>query len=256
MEYNIRVGNMNLDNILTHYIRKPYYNPVLTIKIYNRTYNFMETKIILIRHGQSIGNQTRTFLGHTDLDLSELGYLQAKCTASALKNEKIDLIFSSDLKRAYNTVKFLADDRGLKVIPDVRLREAYAGEWENQNVDELIDKWGSDFFVNQWKNRFGTFVLPGGESIKAAGERFYRAILDISVKNQGKTILIGSHAAVIRSFWSIINKVDWEDTARLIPFATNASYSIATYSDGEITPVLYSFDEHLSEVGITKVNLI
>ena len=47
-------------------------------------------KIILVRHGQSIGNQTRVFLGHTDLDLSELGYKQANATAEYLKNEKID----------------------------------------------------------------------------------------------------------------------------------------------------------------------
>ena len=58
------------------------------------------TKIIIVRHGQSIGNATKTVLGHTDLDLSDLGYKQAEVTANELKNEKIDLIVSSDLKRA------------------------------------------------------------------------------------------------------------------------------------------------------------
>ena len=33
----------------------------------------METKLILIRHGESLGNATRTYLGHTDLDLSDKG---------------------------------------------------------------------------------------------------------------------------------------------------------------------------------------
>ena len=60
----------------------------------------MKTKIYIIRHGHSLGNLTRTFLGHVDLDLSDLGYKQADCTADALKNEKIDIIYSSDLSRA------------------------------------------------------------------------------------------------------------------------------------------------------------
>ena len=50
------------------------------------------TKIIFIRHGESLGNANKTFLGHTDLDLSELGYKQAEATAKHLKNEKIDVI--------------------------------------------------------------------------------------------------------------------------------------------------------------------
>ena len=59
-----------------------------------------KTKIILIRHGESLGNANRTMLGHTDLDLSPLGYTQAETTANHLKNEKIDAIYSSDLIRA------------------------------------------------------------------------------------------------------------------------------------------------------------
>ena len=39
------------------------------------------TKIIFIRHGESLGNAKRMMLGHTDLDLSLLGYIQAKTTA-------------------------------------------------------------------------------------------------------------------------------------------------------------------------------
>ena len=57
------------------------------------------TKLIFLRHGQSIGNLERRLLGHTDLDLSELGYRQAESAAYALKDEKIDFIYSSSLKQ-------------------------------------------------------------------------------------------------------------------------------------------------------------
>lgn len=216
----------------------------------------MKTKIILIRHGQSIGNATRTILGHTDLDLSELGYKQAEATANCLKDEKIDQIYSSDLKRAYNTAAPHAKIRGLEVKTNKNLREMYVGAWEGRTVQEIIEKWGRGVFENDWGANFGTFTFPDGESITDGGRRFYNEILRISAKNKGKTILVVAHAAVIRSFWAIISGIAPEDIASKIPFATNASYSICFYDDGQIIPFEYSIDEHLSKVGITKVNLI
>lgn len=214
------------------------------------------TKIILIRHGQSLGNLTRTFLGHTDLDLSDLGYKQANATAEHLKNDKIDAIYSSDLKRALNTAIPNAKIRNIDVKTSKNLREVYAGEWENMHVDDIIAKWGREVFHNQWANDFGRFTMPGGESIKTAGERFYRELLDICSMNEGKTVLISAHAAVIRSFWAKISGIPSEKVSELLPFATNASYSILYYENGKFVPFEYSNDDHLNEVGITKVNLI
>ena len=216
----------------------------------------MKTKIIIIRHGQSLGNATRTILGHTDLDLSDLGYKQAYATAECLKNVKIDLIYSSDLKRAYNTALPNAKIRNLEVKTSKNFREMYVGAWEGLTVDDIIAKWGREIFEKDWSANFGTFTIPEGESITQGGLRFYEEILRISKQNVGKTILVAAHAAVIRSFWGIISEVEPKDIANKIPFATNASYSICYFENGKITPFEYSIDEHLSEVGITKVNLI
>ena len=216
----------------------------------------LSTKIILIRHGQSLGNLTKTFLGHTDWDLSEMGYLQAKTTAEHLKNEKIDKIYSSDLKRAYNTAKFHADLRNLDVISNKNLREIYAGDWENKTVDQLLEIFGREVFVEQWKNNFGEFVFPNGESVKAGGDRFYNEILNICSQNIGKTIIICAHAAVIRAFWAIVTDTPWQGVADKIPFCSNASYSILSFANGKFTALEYSNDAHLADVGITKVNLI
>ena len=213
-----------------------------------------DTKLIIVRHGQSIGNANRIFLGHTDLDMSEHGYLQVNATAEHLKNEKIDVIYSSDLIRAYNTAVPHAKLRNLEIKTSKNLREAYVGLWENQAKDDIIAKWGREMFEIYWSEHFGTFVFPEGESIEEAGKRFYNEILSICRENKGKTILITAHAAVIRAFWGIISGISWEKIADTIPFSSNASYSIA-YFDGEnVIPGEYSIDDHLSEVGITKVN--
>ena len=214
------------------------------------------TKIIIIRHGQSLGNQNKRFLGHTDLDLSELGYKQAITAANYLKNEKIDAIYSSDLIRAMNTALPNAELHNLSIISDKNLREAYVGAWEGLFVDEIIEKWGTEVFKDQWKDNFGCFTFPNGESTLDAGKRFYNEILSICSQNIGKTILISSHAAIIRAFWAIISNVSPESVSKSIPFPTNASCSICHYENGKIIPIQYSIDEHLNEVGITKVNLI
>ena len=216
----------------------------------------MKTKLIIVRHGQSIGNMTRLFLGHTDLDLSELGYRQAEATAKHLRDEKIDKIYSSDLIRAVNTALPHAKMRNLKVILSKNLRECHAGGWENRYVDEILEIWGREVFVDQWKESFGTFTFPDGENTRAAGERFYREIMSICEQNEGKTLLISSHAAIIRSFWAIISNIPAEQVSRLVDFPTNASFSVCYYENGQITPFSYSNDEHLHDVGITPVNLI
>lgn len=214
------------------------------------------TKIIIVRHGQSLGNATKTILGHTDLDLSDLGYKQAEVTAKHLKNEKIDHIYSSDLKRAYNTAIFHAKIRNLNVKTNKKLREVYLGAWEGQTIDRIIEKWGRESVEKDWLGNFGCFTFPDGEKIMDAGQRFHDEIYRLSNENKGKTILIAAHAAVIRAFWAIISDIAPEDIVNVLPFPSNASYSICYLKNDKIIPSEYSIDDHLSEVGITKVKLI
>ena len=215
----------------------------------------MKTKIILIRHGESLGNKDRIILGHTDLNLLEHGYLQAKTTAEHLRNEKIDRIYSSDLKRAYNTALFNAEIRGLEIITDIRLREMFVGDWEGLPVTEIIERWGREAFENDWHGNFGTFTFPGGEFIQDGAERFYNCVMEIARDNLGKTIIIAAHAAVIRAFWAKICHIPWENIVNELPFPTNASYSVCFYENETIIPDKYSVDDHLIEVGITRVKV-
>ena len=205
-----------------------------------------KTNLILVRHGQSLGNATRTILGHTDLDLSELGYKQASAVAEYLKNnKKIDKIYSSDLKRAFNTVKTYGDMVGMEVIPSKMLREVSVGDWEGRRVDDLIEEYGEMYTVD-WSKRYGTFKFPGGEGTIAAGERFYNEIRKICLENEGKTLLIGAHAAVIRSFWSIVAGIKPEELNDALPFPTNASCSTMSFDGEDFILGEFSYDEYLS----------
>ena len=65
----------------------------------------MPKRIIIVRHGQTVENKQKILQGHLDTLLDDDGKKQAQAAAELLKNEKIDLFFSSDLKRSYHTAQ-------------------------------------------------------------------------------------------------------------------------------------------------------
>ncbi len=202
------------------------------------------TKILLIRHGESLGNAVRRFLGHTDLDLSALGYEQAEKTAELLSTVKIDKVYSSSLIRAYNTALPHARLRGLPVIPSDELRELYAGDWEGMYVDDIIARFGDTYLID-WREYFGTFTVPRGENMQELANRIYNEVLRIAKENEGKTLLIGTHAAALRSFWGKITKTYPEKLASVYPFPSNASVSVVYFDGNELIPGEYSYSKHL-----------
>jgi broad specificity phosphatase PhoE len=205
------------------------------------------TVLYVVRHGESIGNANREFLGHTDKDLSTLGYSQAVRTAEYLAYENIDAIYSSDLIRAHNTALPHANMRGLTVKDDKSLREIYAGEWEGMKVEDIIEKYPHEF-LDVWRENFGVCTIPGGESVSLLGERIYNALERIADANKGKKILIACHAAAIRSFWGKITKTAPEDLANAYGFPTNASVTVVYYDGKKLIPGEYSHDDHLQNM--------
>ena len=203
-----------------------------------------DTVILLVRHGESLGNARREFLGHTDKDLSELGYKQADATADYISEVKIDAVYSSDLIRAYNTALPHARMRNIDVIKSTELREVYAGEWEGKSVAYIIENYPFHYY-DEWRGNFGECILPAGESIPNLASRIYNEVLRIAKDNLGKTVLIGCHAAAIRSFWGKIMKMPPELLATEIQFPTNASISVVYYNGVDLIPGEYSHDKHI-----------
>lgn len=202
----------------------------------------MKTKIIIQRHGQSEGNANHLYLGHTDMPLTEKGREQARLAAEFLKDEKIDVIYSSDLSRAYQTAIPHAALRGLEIHKSKQLREVFAGDWEGLPESEIIEKYGADMLAHR---TYRDFVYPGGESISDLSKRLYDEIMKIAEENEGKTILIVSHSAAIRSFWYRFCGYTTENTVDSVGFMVNTSHSIFYYEDGKFIPGEYGLAPHL-----------
>ena len=207
-----------------------------------------KTVLILERHGESVGNAERTYHGHSDIPLSERGYVQVARSAELLKSTKIDAIYSSDLRRAMETAEaHLGYHKELSIEPCEKLREIHVGKWQGMKVVDIIEEYG-EYFTVEWKEKFGTFRgAPGGESVPDGAVRFTEALLDIARKNIGKTVLVASHAAVIRAAFAKIKGIAPEDVAVELPFPTNASLTVV-YFDGErLISGEFSHDSHLAD---------
>ena len=215
--------------------------------------------IYLVRHGESLANLRSLMAGHSDFELTEKGLEQAYITANALVGLDFLGIHSSDLLRAVSTAAPHALLRGISadaVKKSVNLRELYCGEWENRSFDELTALYGELYTVT-WRNSFGDFRAPGGESIPELADRIHDELVKIChgydkyISDGGEAnLLVVSHGGAIRAFWGKISHLSCEEVSTKLPFASNASYSIVDFNldTDEFSPRRYSVDEHLAEL--------
>lgn len=205
----------------------------------------MGCRLLFIRHGQSLGNLNDVYLGHTDLDLSPLGVRQAKAVGDYLLNEHIDKVYCSDLLRAYNTSLPFCEKSGIVPIKCTELREIFAGDWENQKFEYLINRYVETYTI--WRTDIGNSVPDNGEAVSRLYERIISAVKSIALENDGKTVAIFTHATPIRAFFTYINSGNVSDMKNL-NWAGNASVSEAEFNDGIFRTVRYSYSDYLGDI--------
>lgn len=124
-------------------------------------------KLVIIRHGQSIWNLENKFTGWTDVDLSENGIKEAKEAGKILKskNYKFDIAYTSLLKRAQDTLKYILeelDETNIEIKESYKLNERHYGALQGLNKDETRKKYG-DEQVKLWRRSM--FIKPPALSL-------------------------------------------------------------------------------------------
>lgn len=153
-------------------------------------------KLYLIRHGESEWNVLKRIQGNKDTNLTELGQSQASFLASRLVDENIDIIYSSDLTRAYETARAISDKINKPLIKDKLLREIQFGSWEGLTISEIKANFAQEY--KTWLNEPGKFELKDGESLHDLKKRMKVFIIGVLNKNQDKNIAIVSHGATLK----------------------------------------------------------
>ena len=139
-------------------------------------------RLILARHGETDWNKQGRILGISDLELNETGRWQAAKIAEALKNEAVEAIYSSPLKRARDTADTIAHFHDVDVVTLSGLRELDAGEVDGLTYEEMSRYYGD--FLEKWIEDCTSVRPPGGCSLPELQDQVWQAIQFIVDKHK------------------------------------------------------------------------
>lgn len=156
-----------------------------------------ETLIYLLRHGEVVHAETRRFIGHLDVPLSERGERQSRAQAERLAGAPLAAVFTSDLARARRTGEIVGARHGLAPVVVPGLREMAMGRWDGLTADEIQRSEPAAFA--DWMARVGEFPFPEGESVSDLLARAWPAFEAIVAAHAGDAIAIVAHGGTNRA---------------------------------------------------------
>ncbi len=153
-----------------------------------------ERYLLLVRHGETVGNLEQIAHGQTESPLNDRGIQQATMTAEMLKTwqRPYDRIYASPLSRAHHTGKIFAEHLQLPLHKDEDLNEGSLGDWEEVTYEEL-----NELGFAQKSIRNDDFDGHGGETPNQLGQRLVNAVEAIRKKHPVHNIIVVSHGAAI-----------------------------------------------------------
>jgi broad specificity phosphatase PhoE len=195
-------------------------------------------RLLLARHGETEGNNKGVFLGLIDESLNQNGIIQAEKVALRLKNVGIDIIFSSDLKRAKETTEIINKYHHLNIDLKKELRERNFGIFQGKSKEKLFD------IVRRSKIEFHKYKPKNGESCLEVQERIVNFFKKIIENYSDKTVLIVTHGAVIMELLFYLTKLP-RNEFRKVEQDKTALNIIKINQDGTIRVELINNTDHL-----------
>jgi len=235
----------------------------------------MTTKLVLLRHGESIWNRENLFTGWTDVDLSEKGVEEAKIAGRLLKQEnyQFDIAYTSVLKRAIRTLWLVLDEMDLMWIPvhrSWRLNERHYGALQGLNKAETAEKYG-DEQVLIWRRSYDIpppplektderypgherryhdlqeKELPQTECLKDTVDRFlpyWHEVIAPTIR-AGKRVIIAAHGNSLRALVKYLDDVSEEEILKLnIPTGIPLVYEL----DQDLKPLQHYYLGDVEEI--------
>jgi broad specificity phosphatase PhoE len=145
------------------------------------------TELLLVRHGETDWNREGRWQGQADPPLNERGRVQARELAEALAGERLEAIYASDLKRAYETAEIVGERLGLPVTSDPALRETDVGSWSGLLREELEGR------------------VYDGETKEAHAERVLACVRRIVHDHPAGRVLVVTHGGSMRRIEEVVN---------------------------------------------------
>ena len=153
-------------------------------------------RLFALRHGETAWTRERRFSGSRDLPLTTQGERQAEALAEVLAAERVAAVYSSPLERTRTTAAIIARALKVPVAEEPGLREMAFGDWEGLTRDEVEAQWPELFAL--WRTAPERAVPAGGESVLEVAGRTDKALQQIRDHHPEGTVVVVSHAIVLR----------------------------------------------------------
>ena len=155
-------------------------------------------RLVLIRHGETLGNSSERLHGSADLALSPAGRAQLACAAASLRTEVFDLVVASPLRRSWEGAQIVAGSVPIQLEHD--FREIHFGRWEGLSKSEI--EASNPILYRDWQAKAAGFEYPGGEPRAEFRARVLRGLerlqasgadAALGVLHRGVIRVIGEH---------------------------------------------------------------
>lgn len=196
-----------------------------------------------MRHGETHWNIAERIQGHGDSGLTAAGLAQARAIAGRLAAERFDLLVSSDLGRALDTARCIAEATGHEIRIDTRFRERGFGEGEGLTYTEIDRRYPGAF------RRDGDidpdYSIPGGESRRAFHDRVAEGFEALALEHPQARIVVVTHGGVLAALYRHIHGIPVAAPHRIA--IGNASYNVVSREGGAWRVHAWADTDHLPE---------
>lgn len=157
----------------------------------------MRTSIWLVRHGQTVANRARRYLGHSDSPLTTYGQRQHEAVVRRLRALPFTHAIVSPTERTRALAAAITQDRpSIAIVEDARWREIDQGQWEGLTYREVLQRFPGDAQA-RWVN--GINGKPtGGESLAEVATRVGEAWHELRSHYVGGRVIVTTHATPIQ----------------------------------------------------------
>ena len=160
----------------------------------------MPVRIIYFVHGTTTDNEAKLSSGWNDVELSELGKKQSKELTEKTSQYNFDIVFTSDLSRAYNSARITWGDN-YKIVQDQRLRECNYGDYNGKPSD----------IVEPLQEKSIDTPMPNGESYEDVKARIAEFLDELRQNYDGKLVAIVAHKAPQLALDVLLRNMTWEE---------------------------------------------
>ncbi len=202
------------------------------------------TRLLLVRHGETIWNTERRAQGHLDSPLTEKGLAQAEAIARRLRDRRLDALYSSDLGRAMQTAKAIANQNAIREVwPEAGLRERKLGVYQGLTTREFMEQHPE--IAQRYYAADNDYCLPEGESRREFHQRCVNCFENLAKRHPGQTLLVVSHGGVLAGLFREVIGLPLEVPRQFEVF--NASLGEVHYREGNWRLATWGDISHLPE---------